>query len=77
LNQLDIAEDGSFEVIFSSERPEGYQGDWLYLHPESRFLLLRQFSYDWGNERDVKVCIERLGEQPLKPRMSVATIDQQ
>jgi hypothetical protein len=77
LNQLDIAEDGSFEVIFSSERPEGYQGDWLYLHPESRFLLLRQFSYDWGNERDVKVCIERLGGQPLKPRMSVATIDQQ
>lgn len=77
LDMLDIAEDGSFEVIFSSEKPAGYQGNWLYLHPESRFLLLRQFSYDWGTEREVKVCIERLGQDVLKPRMSVAAIDQQ
>jgi hypothetical protein len=77
LDMLDIAEDGSFDVVFSSERPPGYQGNWLYLHPESRFLLLRQFSYDWGREREVKVCIEYLDEQALRPRMSVATIDQQ
>lgn len=77
LDMLDIAEDGSFDVVFSSERPPGYQGNWLYLHPESRFLLLRQFSYDWGREREVKVCIEYLDDQALRPRMSVATIDQQ
>jgi hypothetical protein len=77
LDMLDIAEDGSFDVVFSSERPPGYQGNWLYLHPESRFLLLRQFSYDWGHEREVKVCIEYLDKQALRPRMSVATIDQQ
>lgn len=77
LDMLEIAEDGSFEVIFSSERPRGHSGNWLYLHPESCFLLLRQFSYDWGNERDVRVAIERLDHDRLKPTMSVATIDHQ
>lgn len=77
LDMLEIAVDGSFEVILSSERPQGYTGNWLYLHPESRFLLLRQFAYDWANEREVKVAIERLDVNGLKPPMSVETIDQQ
>ena len=77
LDMLEIAADGSFEVIFSSERPQGHTGNWLYLHPESRFLLLRQFAYDWGNEREVKVAIERLDVDGLKPPMSVETIDHQ
>ncbi|MNF36953.1 hypothetical protein D3C84_178610 [compost metagenome] len=77
LDMLEIAEDGSFEVIFSNERPQGHTGNWLYLHPESRFLLLRQFSYDWGHERDVRVAIERLDHDELKPSMSVEAIDQQ
>jgi len=65
----------AFEVIFSQQRPEGHTGNWLYLHPESRFILLRQFSYDWGRERDARVAIERLDSPTLKPPMDAAATD--
>lgn len=77
LNLLEIDANGRFEVIFSSERPEGHTGNWLYLHPDSRFLLMRQFSYDWGQEQDVRLAIERMDINALKPPMSPATVDRQ
>ena len=75
LDALSLASDGSFDVIFSSERPAGYDGGWLYLHPDARFILVRQFSYDWGREQDVRVAIERLDAPLLKPRMSAPDVD--
>jgi hypothetical protein len=77
LADLRVDADGRFEVIFSEQRPAGYQGNWLYLHPESRFLLLRQFCYDWGRERDVRVAIERLGVPELRPRPAASAVDRQ
>lgn len=77
LDDLKLDADGSFEVIFSTERPAGHTGNWLHLHPEARFILLRQFSYDWGNERDVRVAIERLDTPPLKPRWTIEATDRQ
>lgn len=73
---LDINDDGTFEVVFSSERPEGHTGNWLYLHPDSDFILTRQFSYDWGNEVDIRLSIERVDTpSPTKPMMSVEETD--
>jgi hypothetical protein len=77
VDSLELGADGSFEVIFSEKRPTGYTGNWLYLHPEARFILLRQFSYDWGHERDVRLAIERLGSPPLKPALTPEVIDGQ
>jgi hypothetical protein len=77
LEQLQTQPDGRFEVLFSERRPQGYEGNWLYLHPESRFLLLRQFCYDWGRERDVRVAIERLDVPALRPRPDAAGVDRQ
>ncbi|HEY6868485.1 MAG TPA: DUF1214 domain-containing protein [Novosphingobium sp.] len=68
-------ENGRFEVIFSSERPEGYDGDWAYLHPEADFILLRQFNYRWGRETDMRIAIERLDPTPPKPRLSPERTD--
>lgn len=71
LDQLSLDADGAFEVIFSSERPEGHEGNWLYLHPEADFILVRQFSYDWGRERDMRLAIERVDRAAsYRPRMS-------
>lgn len=58
----DLAMDAEsrFEVIFSAERPEGHEGNWLRMDPETDFILVRQFSYDWGRERDVRLAIERI-----------------
>lgn len=71
-DKLTLGEDGSFEVIFSPERPTGWEGDWRYLNPEAGTILIRQFSYDWGNEREARFAIERLDTYPLKPRRTVA-----
>jgi len=75
LDNLKLNADSSFEVVFSQTRPPGYEGNWLYLHPEARFILLRQFSYDWGKERDARLAIERLDAPALKPRLSADTVD--
>ena len=75
LDELELAPDGTFEVIFSGARPTGHEGNWLYLHPEARFILFRQFAYDWGRERDARLAIERLDVPPLKPPLSPQAID--
>jgi hypothetical protein len=67
--------DGSFEVIFSPEKPAGYSGNWRYLNPAAKFLLVRQLSYDWGRERDVRVAIERLDVSRAKPQMTSEQTD--
>jgi hypothetical protein len=72
---LALEADGSFEVIFSPEKPAGYEGNWRYLNPAAKFLLIRQFSYDWGRERDVRAAIERLDAPPLKPQMTPEQTD--
>ena len=74
-DDLELAEDGRFEVIFSAERPAGHQGNWLKLPEEADFILVRQFSYDWGHERDVRLAIERLDVPPIRPPLTAAQVD--
>jgi len=73
---LTLGDDGSFEVILSGERPEGWTGDWRKLHPEAGNVMIRQFSYEWGVEEEARFVIERLDVPPLKPRLTVAQIDE-
>lgn len=75
LDALTLDDDGHFDVIFSTERPAGHAGDWIALPAEADFLLLRQFSYDWGNERDVRIAIERLDTPTLRPPETAESID--
>ncbi|HZU65067.1 MAG TPA: DUF1214 domain-containing protein [Novosphingobium sp.] len=75
IDQLEIGADGRFEVLFSAERPAGHVGNWRYLHPEADFLLVRQFNYDWGGDRDMRLAIERLDPLPPKPRLSPERTD--
>ncbi|MGE0383166.1 MAG: hypothetical protein AB7Q97_00445 [Gammaproteobacteria bacterium] len=65
---LTLGTDGAFDVVFSTERPKDWTGDWRYLHPEAGSILIRQFSYDWGVEQEARFAIERLDRAPLKPR---------
>jgi len=67
--ELTIAPDGSFEVIFSARRPDGYQGDWIEIDPRVDVMLVRYRSYDWVNEVDPRISIECLDDVPLKPRL--------
>ena len=75
LDQLHIGrKDGSFEVILSTERPAGYQGDWWKLDARATHVLVRQISYDWLHEVDGRIAIERLDRPAIKPRTSAQEI---
>lgn len=75
VDSFKIDADGQFSVIFSAERPAGYDGDWRELGSEADFILLRQFSYDWGVDKDVRIAIERLDPMPPRPRMVPEMVD--
>ena len=66
LDAFDIEADGSFELLLSGERPSDHQGNWLRLDPRARTIVLRQASYDWGQDLDGRFAIERV-DRPLKP----------
>ena len=74
LDSLHLGKDGAFEFILSAKRPEGYEGDWRPLPPKTDYLLVRQLSYDWLNEVDARLAIERLDVPAAKPRQSGAEI---
>jgi Protein of unknown function (DUF1214) len=62
LDDLTIADDGSFRVLLSVERPEGHDGDWWQLNPEVGKLLMRKCACDWNIEIDAQVAINRLDD---------------
>ncbi|MBV9842748.1 MAG: DUF1214 domain-containing protein [Sphingomonadaceae bacterium] len=63
LDEVTLSEDGSFSFILSAERPDGYDGDWYELDPRARTLGIREASYDWENEVDARISVERLDDQ--------------
>jgi Protein of unknown function (DUF1214) len=75
--KVKVAEDGTFEILLSAERPAGYTGDWWHLAPNAKFILVRQRSYDWVNEVDGRLAIERMDRPAMKPRIPAATIAKQ
>lgn len=59
--------EGRFDVLLSSERPAGYEGDWFQLDPRARTALARQAAYDWGVGREARIAIERT-DRPIAPK---------
>lgn len=67
---LQIDDNGNFEILLSTERPAGHTGDWLKIEPGARVLMTRYRSYDWENEVDPVMSIECLNPTGLKKRLS-------
>ncbi|MBK7948868.1 MAG: DUF1214 domain-containing protein [Deltaproteobacteria bacterium] len=71
---------GQFEILISPERPESWKKAWLRLDPRSTELLLREYFYDWENERPSEFSIERVdraGESvPLDAAATTVLFDQ-
>ncbi|MBK7249431.1 MAG: DUF1214 domain-containing protein [Gammaproteobacteria bacterium] len=74
ITNLDLAyePDGSFELIVS---PEPREGNWLRVGPKADGLGVRQFFYDWDNERPWYLEIERIGAEYPPPRMTAEQLD--
>jgi hypothetical protein len=67
---LQVESDGSFELLLSTERPPGYDGNWLKIASGARVLMTRYRSYDWENEVDPCMSIECLDPVPPKKRLT-------
>lgn len=65
----------AFEFVLSAKRPEGYTGDWRELPKNSDYLLVRQLAYDWVNEVDARLAVERLDRRAAKPRQTAEEIE--
>ena len=64
-DDLTIADDGTFDVVLSPERPAESQ-DWWRLDPEMRTLMLRSVSDHWGAHIEPRVAIVRLDTDPRR-----------
>ena len=60
LNALKVDAEGRYDVILSPIRPQGYDGDWWPLQPETNKLWLRGVKADWAREEPPTIAIERL-----------------
>jgi hypothetical protein len=62
LDEIEIGEDGYFNMIVSAERPQGHTGNWWALDPRCHGLLMRLCACDWKNEVDARVAVQRLDD---------------
>ncbi|MBK7948011.1 MAG: DUF1214 domain-containing protein [Deltaproteobacteria bacterium] len=74
LDTLTIGDDGRFEVLLSAEKPADWKGDWWVLDPKATNLGVRHAAYDWLNEVDPRMTIERLDVPAQRPRPKAAEI---
>jgi hypothetical protein len=74
LDDVRIGDDSSFEVVLSTQRPPGHDGDWWPLDPRATYLMVRQMCTDWSAEVDARLAIERLDTPAIKPRPSAEEI---
>ena len=63
-HQLDIAPDGTFEVILSQQQ---HEGNWLRLEPDSTSLTVRQTFLDKSVDRAAVLHMERLDADGSPP----------
>ncbi|NNC55537.1 MAG: DUF1214 domain-containing protein, partial [Pseudomonadales bacterium] len=63
--ELDIADDGSFEVIVSTQK---HSGNWLPMGEGSNAITVRQTFQDRVNEKRAQLKIERIGASDDRPR---------
>jgi len=65
--ELEIRQDGSFEVSVCCERKNG---NWLPMTPETSMLIVRQTFLDKGSEIPCELTIERIGGDGLPTPLS-------
>ena len=68
IRDVDIAEDGSFEIIVSREKSKGA---WLPLAEDSSILIVRQTFFDRAAEIPATVKIETLDEDTAPPPLNI------
>jgi len=60
VDELELDEEGNFEVILSADQ---HKGNWLPLTGDHPVLTVRNFLYDWDSETPAALQIERVGAE--------------
>lgn len=60
LDDYEIEQDGSFEILVSTEKPPGFTGNWMPLHQDADYIFVRNIQYK-VDEIDPKMAIEKIG----------------
>ena len=60
LNALPVDSEGWFDVILSQARPDGHDGEWWRMRPDTNKLWFRGVNADWTNLDVPTLSIERL-----------------
>jgi hypothetical protein len=76
-SEIACAPDGRFEIELGGERRSG---NWLPLHPEARYVAIRQYFVDWEREVPARFEIEALegaghAPPPPAPEAAAALLD--
>jgi len=70
---IDVADDGSFEIILS---PEERPGNWIKTTPGAWRVTFRQFFADWENEQPMIAQIDRVDELAHDPELTPHSVAQ-
>ncbi len=78
-SQFTFAADGSYEIVFSAEKPSDSNADWVQLDPDARMLIVRSyFLREQSAQNDplvqVRIGIEALDDVPPPPPLDDATL---
>ncbi len=78
-SQFSFAPDGSYEVVFSVEKPADFSANWVQLDPDARMLIVRSyFLREESAQNDplvaVRIGIEVLDDVPPPPPLDDATL---
>ena len=72
--ELNVEEDGSYEIILSATEPETYS-NWMELKPTASFFIMRNGFYDWDNEIEASIQVEVIAG-PVSGPVPVLTPDE-
>ena len=67
MGELEIDADGAFEILLSRERPAGHRGNWLPIHPDARYVQIREYYTDWERQSPTSFAIQQLGNEGNPP----------
>jgi hypothetical protein len=62
VDELEVDDEGNFEVLLSPAKPAGHAGNWMRIEGDHPTLTVRHFFYDWDSEVASSLHIERLGD---------------
>jgi hypothetical protein len=77
-SQFTFAPDGSYEIVFSTEKPADVGANWVQLDPDARMIIVRSyFLREHSAQNDptvaVRIGIEALGDVAPPPPLDDAT----